>query len=280
MVCQECAGILPTSTKKPVYMGVKSQAESYLKTIIPSIASVTRTADLRLLAHSRDENGVINTYLKSVEPIAAMAAIPIAEQFKSTCCPMKTASGEPTPTNVILSTRSRMTDATNSPKVVYCNQMRAKKDSILAELKVECKKIDEFAAWHAKFMNKISGAIKERIGLAKSIISNDDIANAAAALKSNKIIESLDVKIDDESKIPTREVFERCNFLVNELAAIEKMVIAFDLFNDYLGSILASRTGGSGIALNSQTVKFVINESLSGIETDDSAFEMPISRGD
>lgn len=278
-LCRECAGVMPTSVKKPVYMGIKTHAAAFLKSLAPSIANVTRAADLHILAHSR-ENGTINAYLKNIEPIAAMAAIPLAETFKTSYCRLKTESGEPTPIDVIIRTRSRMTDVINSPKVAYCNLMRPKKEAILAELDAECKKIDEFAAWHAKLMNRISDVIKERLGLTKSIISNEDISNAAIALKSNKIVESLDIKIDDTSKIPSREVFERCDFLVNELASIEKMNIAFDLFSDYLGSIIASRTGGSGINLNSRTVKIVINESSSGFETDDSAFEMPTSRGD
>lgn len=277
-LCDEAAGTLTTAIKKPVYTAVKSQAAAYLKKIIPGITGLTRTADLRLLDHARKESGALNVYLKQMEADAASAAGPVAEKLKDSYCPMTTATGEPTPTGVVLGLYTRMSSRTDSPKILYCTQVYQKKEALLEELKIECKKIDEFAAWHAEYTGRITSKIRTQLGLAKSIITSDDITNATAALKSG-VIDAIDLPVGDVSKIPNADIFSKCTRIVDDLVAIEKQSIAFDIFRDYLNSIIASRTGG-GLMLDTSSVRMVVNEARTGIQIDDSAFEMPISRGD
>jgi DNA polymerase elongation subunit (family B) len=274
-LCNEMAGTLTTAVKKPVYTAVKSQATNYLRNIVPSVVALTKTSDLRLLDNARKASGALNMYLKKIETGAAEDAIPIAEKLKSVYCNQGT---EPIASGVIVDMCTKMSSRTDSPKVLYCNQVHEKKEALLMELKAECKKIDDFAAWHSDHIAKITSKIRTQIGLAKPIISGGDITSAIDALKSG-VIDKIDVPISDLAKIPNADIFDKCTRLVNDLIAIEKQSIAFDIFRDHLNCIIRSRTGG-GLLLNDTHVKSTIHESRTGIQTDDSAFEMPVSRGD
>ena len=146
------------------------------------------------------------------------------------------------------------------------------------ELKVACIKIDEFAAWHSEYTNKITNKIKTHIGLSKSIITGDDITSAADLLKSG-VIDSIVLPVGELDKIPKDDIFDQCARLVDELVAIEKQSIAFDIFRDYLSARVMSY-GGGGVILDRERVRDDISEAMVGIHIDQSAFEMPISSGD
>ena len=277
-LCNEAAGTLTTAVKKPVYTAVKTHAAAYMKRAIPGLAMLTKISDLKLLDHARKASGALNVYLKTIETNAAAAAGPIVEKLKDKFCPSVTADETPVPMSTIVQLYTKMASKTDSPKVLYLTQIDQKKASLLDELNTTCVKIDEFAAWHSEYTGKITSKIKAHLGLSKSIITSGDITNAANLLKSN-FVDSIILPVGDLAKIPCDGIFDQCARLVDELVAIEKQSIAFDIFRDYLSARVSSFTGGGSI-LDRERVREDIAEATLGIHIDQSAFEMPISRGD
>jgi hypothetical protein len=227
-LCDQASDVLAKSVRKPIYVGIKKCIDGYVtrKITRPNGLDLRRMKFITKLSETAGETA-FDVFMSQI----AMEARKQSKLLFENMCQMHATNLE-TPSGII-KLRIQLMDE-HSPKMIFNKSFAVIREQLHTKLQEYSVLIDQFAKWHnTEYIIRLSQAARNKVGLDKPIISLKDVTTASQMMNAGMLCD-LNVEIPATITVPTGDMFRECESLVNQLIDIEKQVITFDTFGDYV----------------------------------------------
>lgn len=255
MLCKQAAGTLDTKMTKPIYSKIFDRIKT--KIVVHSKSKNIKSDKINMImAAEKQKVGIINMFDNIIDKQANAGKKSLVNAMISS---IKSNFNEVVRCYGIENSK-------NSCRRIYIEAISLQRDTHRARLIALCDIIDTFCKSYNGYIKSQSDALRNHLGLLKSVIDVSDIENAM------KMVNNCD--IDDISfDAPDPDIFDECDTLVEKLTAYETHIRAFDDFHTEIKNMI-EEYGHNGRSIDPASIASDIARATSKITFPDSVYEM------
>jgi DNA polymerase elongation subunit (family B) len=260
-ICESAAGMLTTDVKKPVYVSIFKLVDAHMTKQYTKPAKLNKTHIKMLADFTKADGGAYDLFFEKVRAEALALAKPLSDDLKKEYIDCSIGK--------VARMHTQLQDPKNSPKAMYVQSIRSRKEQLLTDLHAQAKQLDAFAKWYAEVMRKKACDVRNSLGLNKAIITADDMRSAAESIRSGiSVIAGVETP---PMKVPSAEVFKECETIIAELVRIDRQIIAFETFHEFI-NMRMGEFAQHGMHITKSAVSDIAEQAASEISLDDIDF--------